>query len=61
MLRLGTQDCHLIAKLLDEVLSGDYAYVMTGRETVRAQALLEDLNDKLNVMIGLDWLDEEVE
>lgn len=60
MMRLGTQDCHLIAKLIDFELEARLTN-MTRREIVRAEALLEDLNDKLNVMVGMDWRDEEVE
>lgn len=60
-MNIGTNDVHLIGKILDGLDNLDLAEMgFSTREIVRADALFEDLSGYLNRMVGMEWEDREV-
>lgn len=60
-MRFGINDLHLLGKVLDHM---DDAVLedldFTAGERRRAKWIFEDIDERLNETVGLEWNDEEV-
>ena len=60
-MHIGINDLHLLGKVLDhmdDAVLEDLGFTTSERR--RAEWIFEDLDERLNDMIGLEWNDEEV-